>query len=123
MANGAVLDASGADLSLAEVAASGAVVADSVAVSGTLKLSGIGSVLSVCGNVSIPRRAAIDFGLAAGATPDYDWCPVLAASGTIVASPIVHATNCGAFNRCETAVRDGVLYVRPTSVGVMILIK
>ena len=123
VANGAVLDASGADLSLAEVAASGAVVADSVAVSGALKLSGIGSVLSVCGNVNLSRSTAIDFNLAPGATPDYDWYPVLAASGTIDVPQLIRAKNCGALNRCETSVRDGVLYVRPVSAGMVLIIQ
>ena len=45
-------------------------------------------------------------------------------SGTITVPNPIHAINCGGdFNRCETMVVDGVLYVRPMSAGMKIIIK
>ena len=67
--------------------------------------------------------AVVDFGLAAGASPDRGWRPVAAATGTFAVPAKMRARNCGTFTKCAAAVVDGVLYVRPKAVGVIIGIQ
>ena len=121
VSDGAVLDV-GEGLTVSEIAASGA-VQGSLAVSKTLRLVAPGSILSVEGDVTFGRRTAVDFGLAPGDSPDDAWRPVLAASGNIEVPELIRARNCGSFNGCETMAQDGVLYVRPTVVGMTLHIR
>ena len=119
--DGAVLDV-GDDLVISEIAASGAVLG-SLTISKALLVVSSGSILSVDGNVVLGRRTAVDFGLAPGDSPDDAWRPVLAASGSIEVPNLIRARNCGGFRGCETMVQDGVLYVRPTVVGMTLHIR
>ena len=113
----------GTTLSFTDAAASGAIKADSVTVTDSLKLAAPGSVLSVVGGLTFANSTAIDFGLAEGETPSSDWIPVAAASGTLTAPQSLRAINAGPYNRCFTSVVDGVLYVKPTSQGFSIIIR
>ena len=105
---------------LSQVSASGVIEGD-ITVTNALVVGNAGSLLSVDGSVTLSARTAIDFG---GALVQGDvWKPVLAASGNIAVPGMIRARNCGDFNRCWTKVEDGVLYVRPTSVGAVISIR
>jgi autotransporter-associated beta strand protein len=124
VADGAALDLDGQSVALAGIDASGAVQNGSLTVTNALFLGASGSILSVDGDVALDGRVVIDFGLAPDATPDIAWRPVLAASGSISVPANVHIGGCGGkYNRCATMVQDGVLYVRPTSVGLVIYLQ
>ena len=125
VSDGAVLDV-GDGFAISEIAASGAVQVyeqGSLRISKALLVVSSGSILSVDGNVVLGRRTAVDFGLVPGDSPDDAWRPVLAASGNIDVPNLIRARNCGGFRGCETMVQDGVLYVRPTVVGMTLHIR
>ena len=122
VANGAALEAdAGVALSLASVSASGVIVADSVAISGTLALADEDSILSVDGDLSLQRGVSIDFSVL-GAVPT-GYIPVAAASGNISHADLVRAEGAGQFNRCDVSVVDRVLYAKPTSAGFVMIIR
>ena len=115
-----VVALSGDATTLSQVSASG-VVEGNLTVTNALVVGNAGSLLSVDGNVTLNARTAIDFG---GAPVQGDvWLPVLAASGTISVPNMIRARNSGDFNRCETKVEGGVLYVCLTSLGTRIIIR
>lgn len=123
VANGAVLDASGLSLTLATVAASGVVAADSLTVSGTGKIALVDedSILSVDGDLALARGAAIDFsGLAEVPSGSV---PVATASGTITVPDLVRARGAGDLTRCNAFVADGVLYAKPTNAAFVLVVK
>ena len=122
VADGAVLVAEGEDLSLVDLTASGTIVANSVTVSDTLTLAGEDSFLSVAGDLTLERSAAIDFGLGEGERVSATWIPVAAASGTVTVPTSLSALNAGEKNRCLTKVVDGVLYICPTRLGTVLTI-
>ncbi|MBR3086637.1 MAG: autotransporter-associated beta strand repeat-containing protein [Kiritimatiellae bacterium] len=121
VANGAAIEASGLDLSLASVTASGTVAARSLTVSGAIELPADGSVLSVDGDLTLARGVAIDFS-AYGEVPS-GYVPVAVASGTVTIPDLVRARGAGDNTRCETKVEGGVLYAKPTSAGFMMIVR
>lgn len=121
VANGAAIEASGLDLSLASVTASGTIAARSLTVSGAIELPADGSVLSVDGDLTLARGAAIDFS-AYGEVPS-GYVPVAVASGTVTIPELVRARGAGENTRCETRVEGGVLYAKPTSAGFMMIVR
>ena len=120
VSDGAALDLGDSDATVSTVAASGAVGCGTLTIAEALALGGEDSLLSVDGDVAFGSGAVVDFGLAAGASPDLGWRPVAAATGTLTVPAMMRARNCGTFTRCTTAVVDGVLYVRPKAVGFII---
>lgn len=121
VANGAAIEASGLDLSLASVTASGTIAARSLTVSSAIELPADGSVLSVDGDLTLARGVAIDFS-AYGEVPS-GYVPVAVASGVITISDLVRARGDGDNTRCETKVEGGVLYAKPTSAGFMMIVR
>lgn len=121
VANGAAIEASGLDLSLASVTASGTIAARSLTVSGAIELPADGSVLSVDGDLALARGAAIDFSAYDEVPSGY--VPVAVASGVITIPDLVRARGAGDNTRCETKVEGGVLYAKPTSAGFMMIVR
>lgn len=122
VADGAVLDLGASGATVARIAASGA-VAGNLTVTDAIVLGDECSILSVSGNLEIANRAAIDFGLANGDEPPSGWTPVAAVSGEITRPNALRVRNAGDFNRCKTSVAGGVLYVRPTKTGMVLIIR
>lgn len=121
VANGAAIEASGLDLSLASVTASGTIAARSLTVSGAIELPADGSVLSVDGDLALARGAAIDFSAYDEVPSGY--VPVAVASGVITIPDLVRARGAGDNTRCETKVEGGVLYAKPTSAGFVMIVR
>ena len=123
VSDGAILDLGNADVTIATAAASGAIQNGNLSVADAIVLAGDGSVLSVDGDLTLNSSTAIDFGLAEGETPSSDWIPVAAVSGTLSAPISLRVRNCGDFNRCDTQIIDGVLYVKATTAGFTLIIR
>ena len=121
VANGAAIEASGLDLSLASVTASGTIAARSLTVSGAIELPADGSVLSVDGDLALARGVAIDFSAYDEVPSGY--VPVAVASGVITIPDLVRARGAGDNTRCETKVEGGVLYAKPTSAGFVMIVR
>ncbi|MBP5544865.1 MAG: autotransporter-associated beta strand repeat-containing protein [Kiritimatiellae bacterium] len=121
VANGAALDANGADLSVGTITASGAVNGN-LTITNAIVLAGEGSILSVDGNLALQRGVTIDFAAFGGNVPR-DWTPVAAVSGSPSVTDFIRARNSGDYNRCMPMIVDGVLYVMPTSAGFTIVVK
>ena len=107
-------------MSVGKIAASGLVRNGSLTVTGAIAANDAGSILSVDGDLALAPRSAIDFGGCA-AVPT-DWTPVAVASGTVTVPDSLRARNAGEFTHCETRLRDGVLYVKPYTSGMIISI-
>ena len=122
VADGAVLDLGANGATVARIAASGAVDGN-LTVTDAIVLGGEGSVLSVGGDLALGNRAAIDFDLAADEEVPSGWTPVAAVSGEITLPNALRVRNAGDFNRCRTSVSGGVLYVRPTKTGMVMIIR
>ena len=122
VADGAVLDLGASGATVARIAASGAVTGD-LTVTNAVVLANNGSILSVNDKLTLANRAAIDFGLANGEEPPAGWTPVAAVSGEIALPGVIRARNAGRFNRCETQLIGGVLYVKPSISGMLILMR
>ena len=122
VADGAVLDLGTSGATVASIAASGAVTGN-LTVTDAIVLGDEGSILSVSGNLTLGNRAAIDFGLGAGEEAPSGWTPVAAVSGEITLPNALRVRNAGDFNRCKTSVAGGVLYVRPTKTGMVLIIR
>jgi autotransporter-associated beta strand protein len=124
VADGAVLDAAGCSISFSEATASGAIVADSVSVAGVLKLVGPDSFLTVDGGLTIASGTKIDFGLAEGEKPVRRARIIAVASGAISAPSFLGVVNAGgSVNGCNITQSGGVVYARPTTVGLTITIQ
>ena len=120
VSDGAALDLGGADISVGTIAASGLVRNGSLTVAGAITANAAGSVLVVDGDLTLAARSAIDFRCYAEVPTG--WTPVAAASGTVTVPDLLRARNAGVFNRCETQIIDGVLYVKPCTSGMVIYI-
>ena len=122
VSDGAALDLGGADVAVDSITASGAVGNGSLTVGSAFVLASGGSLLAVDGDLSFAPGAAVDFA-ALGANADARvWTPVAAVSGTASVPPMLRARNAGNCTRCETMVVDGVVYVCPTVIGLVISI-
>ena len=120
--NAATVDLCGETVSVGSIAASGLVRNGSLTVTGAIAANAAGSVLAVDGNLTLTARSAVDFA-ALGANADARvWTPVAAVSGTASVPPMLRARNAGNCTRCETMVVDGVVYVCPTVIGLVISI-
>ena len=115
----ATLDLGGASVSVGAIAASGLVRNGSLTVTGVLAAADAGSMLAVDGDLTLAPGLAVDF---AG---DYaeEWRPLAAVSGTVTVPAMLKARNAGGFNRCKVTVNDGVVYVCPTVVGLMLKVR
>jgi autotransporter-associated beta strand protein len=123
VADGAVLDLGENALTVSSIAASGAVDGN-LTVTNAVVLSGNGSILSVDGNLTLGNRAAIDFDLVSGSEAPAVWTPVAAVSGRITVPERIKVRNAGAnFTRADTCVIDGVLYAKPTTQGLMLIMR
>jgi len=121
VSDGAALDLGGVSVSVGKIAASGLVRNGSLTVTGAIAANDAGSILSVDGDLTLADRSAVDFGGCA-AVPT-GWTPVAAASGTVTVPDSLRARNAGKFNRCETQLIDGVLYVKLGTSGMVISFK
>ena len=120
VANGAVLDLNGGDVTVSKIAASGC-VAGNLTVTNAL-VATAGSILSVDGALSFARRSIVDFsGLGTGVNST-DWIPI-AAANTFAIPAVLRASNAGEFTHCATSVVDGVLYVRPMTIGFIMIAR
>ena len=123
VASGAALDLGGANIAIDSVGASGVVENGSLTVSRALVLAAGGSLLAVDGDLSFAEGSAVDFA-ALGASADASvWTPVAAVSGAVTIPSKLRARNAGRCTRCEAVVMDGVVYVRPTSAGLVICVQ
>ena len=87
-------------------------------------LGGADSLLAVDGNLAFAAGSVIDFGLSAGSVLPCEWIAVAAATGEVTVPGNVKARNAGdARIRCETAVVDGVIYVRPGIAGMRMILR
>ena len=118
VSDSAVLDLGGASVSVGKIAASGLVRNGSLIVTGAIAAADAESMLAVDGDLTLAPRSAIDFGGCA-AVPT-GWTPVAVASGTVTVPGTLRARNAGEFNRCETQLIDGVLYVKLSTSGTVI---
>ena len=121
VSDSAALDLGGASVSVGKIAASGLVRNGSLTVTGAIAANDAGSILSVDGDLTLAARSAVDFGGCA-AVPT-GWTPVAVASGTVTVPDSLRARNAGEFTHCETRLRDGVLYVKPYTSGMIISIR
>ena len=120
VANGAVLDLNGGDVTVPKIAASGC-VAGNLTVTNVL-VATAGSILSVDGTLSFARRSIVDFsGLGTGVNST-DWIPIAAANAFAIPA-VLRASNAGEFTHCATSVVDGVLYVRPMTIGFIMIAR
>ena len=115
----ATLDLGGASVSVDTIAASGLVRNGSLTVTGAIESANAGSMLAVDGDLALAADSAVDFG---GVVPAV-WTPVAVASGTVSLPASLRARNAGDFTRCKTSVIDGVVYVRPTAGGFMLIVR
>lgn len=123
VADGAVLDFDASDVTVASIAASGAVLGN-LTVTDAVVLSGNGSILSVDGSLTLGSRAVIDFGLGEDDDAVAVWTPVAAASGGITDPKRIKVRNAGAnFTRADTCVIGGVLYAKPCAQGLMLIMR
>jgi autotransporter-associated beta strand protein len=118
VSDSAALDLGGASVSVGKIAASGLVRNGSLTVTGAIAAADAESMLAVDGDLTLAPRSAIDFGGCA-AVPT-GWTPVAVASGTVTVPGSLRARNAGEFNRCETQLIDGVLYVKLSTSGTVI---
>ena len=121
VANGALLDATGIDLALSKIRASGVVAARSLSVSGAIELAADGSVLSVDGDLALVRGVTIDFGALDEAPAGR--VAVAAVSGNVAIPDLVRARNSGSDTRCQMEVEDGILYANPTTTAFVMVIR
>ena len=123
VASGAALDLGCASIAIDSFGASGVVENGSLTVSRALVLAAGGSLLAVDGDLSFAEGSAVDFA-ALGASADASvWTPVAAVSGAVTIPSKLRARNAGRCTRCEAFVADGVVYVRPTTVGLAIYLQ
>ena len=123
LADSAALDLSGNDVTLDSMTARGFVVNGGITVTNRLYASA-GSYLSVDGGLTIGDHTKVDFGVASGETPSRTWFPVAAAGGSISVPSRLRAVNGGeGISRANTYVADGVLYMRPASSMLMVIIR
>jgi hypothetical protein len=118
VSDSAALDLGGASVSVGKIAASGLVRNGSLTVTGAIAAADAESMLAVDGDLTLAPGSAIDFGGCA-AVPT-GWTPVAVASGTVTVPGTLRARNAGEFNRCETQLIDGVLYVKLSTSGTVI---
>ena len=124
VSDGAALDLGDSAVTVSTIAASGAVGCGTLTIAEALVLGGADSLLAVDGNLAFAAGSVIDFGLSAGSALPCEWIAVAAATGEVTVPGNVKARNAGdARIRCETAVVDGVIYVRPGIAGMRMILR
>ena len=116
-------DLSNTNIVLNSMTARGIVANGGITVTNKLYASA-GSYLTVDGDLTIDSHTKVDFCVASGNASSKAWFPVAAAGGTITVPSRLRAVNGGeSIAYANAYVADGVLYMRPASSMLMVIIR